>query len=87
MRTALLASLLAVVSTACGPGTMDPPDMDAYLERLAALTANPGLRRETGQALRRRFDERYDLEASGPALVAACRQAADLARARLKASY
>lgn len=67
-------------------GELALPDMDAYLERLCALTANPGLRRETGQALRRRFDQRYDLEASGPALVAACRQAADLARTRLTTS-
>lgn len=64
-------------------GELALPDMDAYMERLAALTASPGLRAETGQALRRRFDERFDLEVSGPALLAACRQAAGLARARL----
>ena len=86
-----MAEGIAVVSLAGSDGgdkvgELALPGMDAYLERLCALTANPGLRQETGQALRRRFDERYDLEASGPALVAACRQAADLARARLTAS-
>lgn len=64
-------------------GELALPNMDAYMERLAALTQDPGLRNEMGQALRHRFDERFDLEASGPALLAACRQAADLARARL----
>ena len=64
-------------------GELALPDMDAYMERLAALTESPGLRAATGQALRRRFDERFDLEASGPALLAACRQTADLARVRL----
>jgi hypothetical protein len=59
------------------------PNLDAYMERLAALTESPGLRAEKGQALRRRFDERFDLDASGPTLLAACRQAADLARPRL----
>lgn len=59
------------------------PNLDAYMERLAALTESPGLRAETGQALRLRFDECFDLDASGPALLAACRQAADLAWARL----
>jgi hypothetical protein len=67
-------------------GELALPDMDAYMERLAALTESPGLRTATGQALRRRFDERFDLESSGPALLAACRQAADLARTRLTKS-
>jgi len=83
-----MAEGLAVTSLAGSDGgdkvgELALPDMDAYLERLAAFTANPGLRAATGQALRRRFDERFDLEASGPALLAACRQAADLARPRL----
>jgi len=86
-----MAEGLAVVTLAGSDGgdkagELALPDMDACLARLAALTASPGLRREAGQALRRRFDERYDLAASGPALLAACRQAADLARARLTAS-
>ncbi|MDP3515003.1 MAG: glycosyltransferase [Sulfuritalea sp.] len=61
-------------------------DLDAYLARLAALSEDPALRRSMGQALRQRFDERLDIEASGPALLAACRQAADLARNRLTKS-
>jgi len=82
-----MAEGLAVVSLAGSDGgdktgELALADMDAYMEHLAALTENPDLRREMGQALRRRFDERFDLEASGPALLAACRQAADLARAR-----
>lgn len=67
-------------------GELALPDMDAYMERLAALTENPGLRTQMGKALRQRFAERFDLEASGPALVAACQQAATLARARLTKS-
>jgi glycosyltransferase involved in cell wall biosynthesis len=82
-----MAEGLAVVSLAGSDGgdktgELALADMDAYMEHLAALTENPDLRHEMGQALRRRFDERFDLEASGPALLAACRQAADLARAR-----
>lgn len=67
-------------------GDLALPDMDAYMARLAALTEDPGLRSEMGQALRQRFDKRFDVEASGPALLAALRQAADLARARLTTS-
>ena len=67
-------------------GQLALPDLDAYLARLAALSEDPELRRSTGQALRQRFDERLDIEASGPALLAACRQAADLARNRLTKS-
>jgi hypothetical protein len=83
-----MAEGLAVVSLAGSDGgdkagELALPDMDAYLDRLAALTENPGLRAETGQALRRRFDERFDLDASGPSLLAACRKAADLAGSRL----
>jgi hypothetical protein len=59
------------------------PDVDAYMEQLATLTANPVLRRETGEALRARFNERFDLEASGPPLLAAFRQAVALAAKRL----
>ncbi|TRZ93040.1 MAG: glycosyltransferase, partial [Rhodocyclaceae bacterium] len=64
-------------------GELALPHMNAYMERLAALTKYRGLRRDMGQALRQRFAERFDVETSGPALVAACRKAADLARARL----
>ena len=64
-------------------GELALPDIDRYMERLAALTENPTLRTETGQAMRKRFAERFDLEASGPALLAAFRQAATLARERL----
>ncbi|MDO8788351.1 MAG: glycosyltransferase family 4 protein [Sulfuritalea sp.] len=63
-------------------GELSLPDMNAYMERLAALTENPGLRKNMGQALRQRFAERFDVDASGPALMAACRKAAMLARAR-----
>lgn len=83
-----MAEGLAVASLAGSDGgdkagELALPDMETYMERLAALTEDPGLRSEMGQALRQRFDERFDLDASGPALLAACRQAADLARARL----
>lgn len=64
-------------------GDLALADLDAYDARLAALSANAQLRAEMGTALRRRFDERLDLAASGPALLAACRQAAELARVRL----
>jgi len=64
-------------------GDLALPDMNAYLERLAALTENPVLRHDMGDALRRRFVERIDLDASGAALVAACQQAAELAKMRL----
>lgn len=57
--------------------------MDAYFEQLAALTADPGRRSEMGQTLLQRFNQRLDVAASGPALLAACRQAAALARDRL----
>ncbi len=59
---------------------------DAYVERLAALIEDPAMRRDLGAAMRRRFDERFDLDASGPALLAACRQAAELSRERLTGS-
>ena len=58
-------------------------DMDTYVQRLAELTETPSLRAEMGERLRRRFGERLDLDASGPALVAACRRAAALATRRL----
>lgn len=59
------------------------PDIDAYMKRLATLTTDPLLRKETGEALQARFSERFDLEASGPSLLAAFRQAAALAGKRL----
>jgi len=58
-------------------------DMDTYTARLTTLTENPSLRGEMGKALRQRFAERFDIAASGPALLTACQQATDLARARL----
>lgn len=58
-------------------------NLESYMERLAGLTESPVLRAEMGQTLRRRFAERYDLDAAGPPLLGACRQAADLARERL----
>jgi len=58
-------------------------DIDGYLASLATLTANPDLRRDRGSAMRQRFHERFDLDASGPALLAACRLAASLAGERL----
>lgn len=64
-------------------GELALADLDAYDERLDALTANGQLRADMGAALRQRFDQRLDLAASGPALLAACRQAAELARERL----
>ena len=64
-------------------GALALPDMHAYMGRLAPVTENPGLCRHMGPVLRKRFAERFDLEASGPALVAACQQAATLARTRL----
>ena len=66
-------------------GDLALPDMTAYMERLAALTENPSLRKEAGGVLRKRFVERFDIEASGPALVSACEQAAALAKDRLTA--
>lgn len=67
-------------------GELALPDLDIYMTRLAALTEDPELRRNMGQALQQRFDKRLDLEASGPALLVACRQAVDLARDRLTKS-
>jgi hypothetical protein len=77
------------VTSMCGSdggdkvGELALPDIDAYLERLAALSGNPVLRRETGELLRQRFAERFDLDASGPPLLAAFRQAVTLAAKRL----
>ena len=64
-------------------GALALPDTRTYMERLAALTENAGLRAQMGAALRQCFAERIDLEASGPSLLAACRQAAALAGKRL----
>lgn len=64
-------------------GELALADMDAYMERLAALTADPVRRGEMGRTLLQRFKQRLDIEASGPALLAACRQAASLAEERL----
>jgi hypothetical protein len=64
-------------------GELALPDIDAYMERLAALTSNPLLRKKTGEALRARFSELFDLDASGPPLLAAFRQAVARAGTRL----
>ena len=64
-------------------GDLALPDMDAYMQRLDSLTGNPDLRSAMGLSLRQRFAERFDLQTSGPALLAACRQAAELAKPRL----
>jgi hypothetical protein len=64
-------------------GDLALPDIDAYMERLAALTENPLLRKEAGDELRARFAECFDLEASGPPLLAAFHKAAVLAKNRL----
>jgi len=64
-------------------GELAVPDLDAYFARLSALTDDPALRCDMGRSLRQRFDRHFDLDASGPALLAACRQACELARARL----
>ena len=64
-------------------GELALPDFDAYMAQLAALSGNPVLRKETGDSLKRRFSECFDLDASGPPLLAAFRQAATLAAKRL----
>lgn len=62
------------------------PDMDAYMKRLTELLESAELRRVAGAELRKRFDEVFDIDASGPALLRAFGTAADLARIRLKAT-
>jgi glycosyltransferase involved in cell wall biosynthesis len=62
------------------------PGIDAYMERLAALTENSALRSEMGEALCARFIERFDLEASGPSLISACELAVTRAAGRLKST-
>jgi glycosyltransferase involved in cell wall biosynthesis len=64
-------------------GELALADLDSYMERLAALTASRSLRASIGESLRKRFAERFDLDASGPALVAACEEAGRQATARL----
>ena len=61
-------------------------EMDGYMQCLATLTETPALRVEMGQALRQRFVERFDLQSSGPALLAACHKACELAASRLTTS-
>lgn len=67
-------------------GELALPDIDAYFGRLDELCRDRAQRVAMGEALQRRFAERYDLAASGPALVAALRRAAELAATRLTAS-
>jgi glycosyltransferase involved in cell wall biosynthesis len=60
-------------------------DIDAYMERLAALVADPALRAQMGQALRERFAARFDFYASGPNLIGACELAVRNSADRLRA--
>ena len=60
--------------------------IDAYVERLAALTRAPDLRAAMGETLRRRFAEHFDSASSGPALLAAFKEAAARARVRLSSA-
>lgn len=64
-------------------GALAVPEPQAYLARLTALIHDPALRAEQGQALKARFDQRYDLAASGPSLMAAFERAAAQAQPRL----
>ena len=64
-------------------GGLALPNIDAYMELLAALTEDPLLRKQMGDELRARFAECFDLQASGPPLVAAFHKAAALAKDRL----
>ena len=63
-------------------GELALADPEAYMQRLAALTASPALRAEVGQALRARFDQRLDLAASGPSMLAAFERASAAASLR-----
>lgn len=57
-------------------------DLGSYGRGLDELTANKSARAAMGAALQRRFRERFDLENSGPPLMAALREAARLADQR-----
>lgn len=86
-----MAEGLAVVSLAGSDGgdklgELALPGLDAYLARLDELSGDRVQRIVLGESLRRRFAERYDLAASGPALTAALRRAAELAAKRFTAS-
>ncbi|MFS2137716.1 hypothetical protein [Duganella sp. Dugasp56] len=59
-------------------------DLDDYFTRLDALATDPTLRRASGERMRARFDHALDLAASGPSLLAACRQAMQRHRRRIK---
>jgi hypothetical protein len=59
-------------------------DLDSYFARLDALAADAALRRSYSEQMRERFDSALDLEASGPALLAAC--AAAMQRHQLRIS-
>jgi glycosyltransferase involved in cell wall biosynthesis len=58
-------------------------NLDDYFTRLDALAADPALRRASGERMRARFDHALDLAASGPSLLAACRQAMQRHRRRI----
>ena len=82
-----MAAGLPVVSFADSDGGDKVGDlalgsMDDYMQRLAVLTSTPALRGEIGQALRARFDQRCDLAASGPSLMAAFERASAAASVR-----
>lgn len=63
-------------------GALAFPDLDGYLRGLEALTESAEARRSMGTSLQQRFAERFDLDSSGPALLAAFREAAQLAQER-----
>ncbi len=65
-------------------GTWALCDIDAYMDRLLALSASSALRYDMGQAMRARFAERFDLDASGPSLIGAGERAGSRAGSRLK---
>ena len=76
------------VSSLCGSdggdkvGDLAFNDLGSYLHGLDELTANKSARATMGAALQHRFRERFDLENSGPSLMAALREAARLAEQR-----
>ncbi|GJI89211.1 glycosyltransferase [Duganella hordei] len=59
-------------------------NLDDYFTCLDALAADPALRHASGERMRARFDGALDLAASGPSLLAACRQAMQRYRQRIK---
>ena len=86
-----MASGLPIVSFANSDGgdkvgDLAVADDDAYFRRIAELCARPELRTAMGSRMRERFLRRFDLEGSGPRLLAACELAANCAQERLSRS-